>query len=62
MQRKEHTGPKVRRRLEFLRGSRKAGEAGPEWEREVGDEHEKRERLADWAGPAGHGEDPWISF
>lgn len=43
MQRKEHTGAKVRRRLEFLRGSRKAGEAGPEREREVGDEHEKRE-------------------
>ena len=38
IQRKEHTAPKVRRGLEFLRSSRKAGEAGPEGEREVGDE------------------------
>ena len=47
MQRKEHTGAKVRRRLEFLRGSRKAGEAGPEREREVGDEieHKNKTRL-----------------
>lgn len=62
IQRKEHTGPKGRRGLEFLRNSRKAGEAGPEWEKDGGDEQEKRERSADQAGRAGHGEGPWISF
>lgn len=28
-----------------MRNSRKAGEAGPEWEKDVGDEQEKKERL-----------------
>lgn len=32
-------GPEVRTGLRYLRNSRKAGEAGPEGEREVGDEH-----------------------
>lgn len=35
----------MRTGLEFLRNSRKAGEAGPEWEKDVGDEQEKKERL-----------------
>ena len=39
IQRKEHKGPEMRTGLGYLRNSRKAGEAGPEGEREVGDEH-----------------------
>ena len=45
IQGKEHTGPRVRRGLEFVRNSREAAEAGPGRAREVGDEHEQRERL-----------------